>query len=243
MIPLTKSFGVREFNRQEEAEYIRRRHFKHVGNKPIKVARVKLSTTNTHQRPEQHGSTVLAIINTNDVDLDDEVVLPGGMLPDSYIFENKSIFVDHEYDSEHCVGAMRRMSVVKSGGVPVAIKMQSHLVGNHNKYAQIVRDLISMDVAGKSVGFIPVDYGPPTPAERKQYPSATSIVRAWDCMEVSYTPMPCSKRCRAVGLTDETDEEEIEKALEGFDAKFLSAFGIGKMQEEPKPRRVVVVVD
>lgn len=241
--PLTKSFALRDFDRPEEAEHIRRRHFKHVGNQPIKVALAKLTKSNTSQRPEQHGSTILSIVNTNDVDLDDEVVLPGGMLPDSYIFENKSLFVDHTYDTEHCVGAMRRMNVVKSGGVALAIKMQSHLVGNHNPFARMVRDLISLDVAGNSIGFIPVDYGAPTPEERKQYPKATSIVRVWDCMEVSFTPMPCSKRCRTVGMTDELDEEEVAKALAGFDERVLGAFGITKAPEIVKPRRTVVVVD
>lgn len=237
MVALTKSFALKEFNREEHAEHIRKHLFKYVGNRPIKVARAGLHAKNTMEKPEQKGSTVISIVSTNDVDLDDEVVLPGGMLPNSYIMENKSIFVDHEYDSEHTIGAMRRMTTVKAGGVPLAIKMQSHLFGNHNPFARAVRDMLSVGIAGNSVGFIPVDYGAPTPEERKQYPGASSIVRVWECLEVSFTPMPCSKRCRAVGEVAE-DDEDIAKALAGFDDDVLAVFGITKA-DPAKPQRIV----
>ena len=52
---------------------------------------------------------IVAIANTGDIDLDDEVVIPSGLTTE-YLEKNRQIFVDHEYGISSAAGFVRSIA-------------------------------------------------------------------------------------------------------------------------------------
>jgi len=136
---------------------------------------------------------IIAIANTGDIDLDDEVVIPEGAERD-YIEKNRQVFVDHNYGINDAAGVIRSMSL-KGGEWRVRIRLYDNEAGRAVK--AIAR---SAGQIGLSIGFFPVDYGPPTDEEIEKYArggkSPSSIVRRWSWFELSFTALPCNVSCQ-----------------------------------------------
>jgi phage head maturation protease len=126
------------------------------------------------------------------VDLEGDVVLPEGM--DSTYFErNRTLFVDHDYSAMSAVGKLRNL-IRQPGGIIV----ESVLIDNPaNPLRAQIEALAKQANIGQSVGFEALDYGPPTADERKAFPEARIIHRAWRMLEVSYTAMPMNGDCQS----------------------------------------------
>lgn len=152
------------------------------------------------------NNDVIAIATTDDVDLDDEVVLPSGC-DWSYLATNKKLFVDHEYEIEYCVGSLRSMSPFPSAKAMTGWQIRARLyTGMPYPAADAVRKIIEQDGIGISIGFLAIDYGPPTAEERVKYPRASSIVRKAKLLEASFTCLPCNVACQTLAATVDTSK-------------------------------------
>jgi hypothetical protein len=150
---------------------------------------------------EQNGNNdVVAIVTTDDIDLDDEVIDPAGLSFD-YLQANEFFFVDHVYDTKtHTAGALRGPlgawpSTKDQKGWRARIRMIDNEAGNAVK--QLIREAGHI---GLSIGFYPTDRGPLTEEEQKRYTrngkTPTSIVRSAEVFEVSFTALPCNVSCQ-----------------------------------------------
>lgn len=147
---------------------------------------------------EGDNRTVMVIANTNDVDLQQEVVVPSGA-DLSYFKSNGSVFCDHRTDVQNFVGIRRNQYPY-----PSAADHSAWMVRVFVRETPLGNDILSMVRAGGlgvSIGFIPTDWGRPTEAESKSYgPAMTSIVRAWKWLELSFTAFPCNVACRSMEI-------------------------------------------
>lgn len=143
---------------------------------------------------------VEAIMTTADVDLDDEVVLPGGV-DTSYFaaMSQRKVFIDHCYDMGSNVGVARFINPFPNAQNPIGLKARIHIYrGLKNPLCDDLLERIKQGGMGLSVGFVPVLVGAPTPEEKKMYPGAESIVRKWKMLEVSFTSLPCNVKCQTM---------------------------------------------
>lgn len=128
-----------------------------------------------------------ATVNTAAIDSDDEVVVPSGANP-HYFEQAKSVYLNHNYDALP-IGTMRH---VKYKPKPDVWKMQFH-VTNRTAPGKDTRVMIEEGaVRGTSVMFTTDDVGPPSEEEVAKYGPSRSIVRTWNWIETSVTPMPCN---------------------------------------------------
>lgn len=142
---------------------------------------------------EGDKNDIIAIANTGDIDLDDEVVVPGGGAT-TYLDRNNQVFVDHNYGVHDAAGFIRSKKLV-DGAWRVRIGLYDNDAGRAVK--EIAR---KSGQIGLSIGFFPVEYGPPTDEEREKYAASgkvpASIVRRWDWFELSFTALPCNVSCQ-----------------------------------------------
>ncbi len=166
---------------------------------------------------DKGNNDVIAVATTDDVDLDDEVVLPQGC-DWSYLNANRKLFVDHQYDISHCVGVLRSFSPYPSKGAIKGWSIRAHLY-KEMPYpaAGAVGKIIEQDGIGISIGFLALDYGPPTADERIKYPGASSIVRKSKLLEASFTCLPCNVSCQTLRVS--VDESKAAAIAPHVDAK------------------------
>lgn len=140
------------------------------------------------------------VATTNDVDLDDEVVDPSG--GDWSYFDNanqKKMFVDHNYESEYCIGLVRAKSKYMEGDSQVGWKMRAFIYpGLRSIHADDFWTRSLHGPMGISIGFIGLEVTSLTPTERKVWPGAETIVRRWKAIEVSGTAIPCNVKCQTM---------------------------------------------
>lgn len=143
---------------------------------------------------------IIATLTTSDIDLEDEVLVPGGA-DMTYFRANKMIFADHRYDMENYVGVLRGLSPLGDPDSPKGWKMRFSVCDTPlgNTAMKIVEHAGQI---GISVGFKVHDHGPPTDEESKAHSiggkKPRSIVRLYDVFEGSTTCLPCNVACQAV---------------------------------------------
>jgi hypothetical protein len=158
----------------------------------------------------------IAFANTDDVDLEDEVVDPRGA-DLSYIRRNAKLFADHQYGTESVVGHIRAFSAFPSPQDHRAWQVKFKLIST--EAGRTVRTIIEETGSiGLSVGFIAREFGPPTAEEAKAYTKAArrprSIIRKWDWFELSATALPANKACQTMGVVyDEKRLGEVESLV------------------------------
>lgn len=197
------------------------------------------------------GREITAIATTDDVDLDNEVVLPSGADPESYFFSNKKIFVDHQYDSTYCVGSLRTAEPVPSKAAPTSWKVTIALFsGLRSPLADDIWTMARDSGIGLSIGFRPVEVGPLTTEEARKYGgSVRSIVRAWEWLELSFTAFPCNVSCQTMEATEAPTGKEaaiLELVTKGRIRKqAAAAFGVHPAIDRSRvfmPKRKTIVV-
>lgn len=125
------------------------------------------------------------VANTGTVDLDGEVVVPSGA-DDSYFKKHGPIFYDHRWD-EPPVAKLRSATLVGDS------RWECHVGFNALPFSKDVMYLVKEGfITGCSVGFVPLEYGPPTKEETAKYGPHNRTVRKWKWLELSITPMPCN---------------------------------------------------
>lgn len=167
---------------------------------------------------------IIVVANTDDIDLENEVVIPSGASRD-YFEANGKVFVDHDYSFGSAVGAVRKNGIVafpslsEQRGWKVRVGMLS-LKGN-----PVPDDILTVakEVGiGTSIGFAATDHGPPTDEEAERYMGKKgppdSVVRKWDWIELSFTAMPCNKACQSQEMIV---DDSRAASLEGLVTKGL----------------------
>jgi hypothetical protein len=203
---------------------------------------------------EGNNRDIVVTATTHDLDSQGEVVLPKGALPDSYFFANRAVFVDHWYDKDHTVGAMRYAKMVPDSDNPtgwrVRLSVLSTPLGD-----DILTAAREMGI-GASIGFEPIEGGKPAPDEERAFARNGRRVewvhRVWDWMETSLTFMPANVACRG-GVVSGGDFERMAADLDRLVCKGVirresaRAFGLPDVPAVPPPgsparrKRVVVV--
>lgn len=206
-----------EYDGLTKIERVRKRHTGKAEASPshsIGIAGWKSSAVDVQ------GRDVSLIANTDDIDMQREVVVPGGaVLLESgplkgqpvYFAENKSIFLDHRYYFEHLVGKARKCIPQRSGG-RAAWRVEVAILSLRG--SPICDDILTVASEwglGASIGFEALEGGAPTPDEIKAYrPNGPFtlewVTRKWLWLELSITAMPCNVACN-------TAAERTEKTI------------------------------
>lgn len=180
-------------------------------NPSAPVGMVGSYCANTKVQEGGGNREIVSIVNTLDIDSDDEVVFPKGA-DKSYIDANRQVFVDHQYGTNTAVGWVRRMLPVPRTGEQHA--WEAH-TGIYNKPGnKIGEDILVMAREcgiGASIGFLATDYGPPTPDEARFFTSRKmgiprSVVRSYRMLEYSLTAFPCNVSCQGVAVSGEVEQ-------------------------------------
>jgi len=104
---------------------------------------------------------IVSIVNTLDVDGDDEIVVPAGA-DWEYLLKNRQVFVDHRYQAEFNVGHVRKLDPWPNLHDHRAWRART---GIYNKPGNKLGDdllVVARECGiGASVGFLATDYGPP----------------------------------------------------------------------------------
>lgn len=168
----------------------------------IRAKRNKIAEMNEANR------CVRVIATTDDVDLSDEVVLPAGAAPSSYFFTNKSVFLDHHYQTDRMVGKMRAYSPLMVQGAQRGWMIDIQIIST--PLGLDTWTIIREAGIGTSIGFIPTERTDPNDAEKRAYPGCEKIIRQWNWLEQSLTAFPCNVRCQQQGFTETDDSKGLE---------------------------------
>lgn len=195
---------------------------------------------------QNDGRTLEVVATTDDIDLDDEVVVPGGADPE-YFARNGKVFVDHQYRVEDVVGTLRSLTPFSRIGGQSGWKMTTYLIPGL-EMSDAVLAIAEAGGIGVSIGFEAIDYGKPTPDEAKNYTrrekTPDSIVRKWRWLETSFTPFPCNVACQTVATAMSDEKRSLLDSLlvKGkISRKAAEAFGLQtKTRITVRRERVIV---
>lgn len=191
------------------------------------------------------GRTIEAIATTNDIDLDSEVVLPGGA-DTTYFARNGKVFVDHMYRTQDVVGTLRSLTPFSRVGGGAGWKMVVHMIRGL-PMADAVLAIAEAGGMGWSIGFEAVESGKPTADEAKAYTQGErkpkTVIRKWRWLETSATPFPCNVACQSMQMvTDESKMAMLDELVtkSKITREAAEAFGLRTKIAAPKIVRCVV---
>lgn len=209
---------------------------------PIGIAGWKATTVDVA------GRDVSLIANTDDIDMQREVVVPAGADP-AYFTENRSVFLDHCYYWQNFVGKMRGLAPFpsprnhKQWRVNVAIlKLASNPVCDD---ILVVAEEWGL---GASIGFEGLEGGPPTEDDFAAYPrkgqlSLEWVTRKWLWLELSITAMPCNVACNTAGERSEKTIAYLDDAVVKGRIKRASAVVLGLPTTPKRKLQPVFITD
>lgn len=189
----------------------------HVCKGPVGV----VSTFSKEMRVDEPNRDVVAMATTDDLDLEEEVVVPGGADID-YFKRNRKVFVDHQYDSMSAIGILRNLKRHENGWLARVHVPESP----ENPIVSHVLALARAEGIGMSIGFEAMDFGRPTAEEQKRYPGAKSIVRTWRWIELSFTAMPANVACQSRAMTQDNSKAAVARTFLTKSKAPLSVFRI-----------------
>lgn len=177
----------------------------HVGRLGRALIGVKASPQDTHIE-------IAGIATCDMLDCDEEVILPEG-LDWSVFMQYKVLYSDHMYGTRNAVATVRCPPTRTT--MPNGWKVQALLMPDHyNDAIPQVRMLAERGALGFSIGFIPIEWGDPSPDEAKRYKGVQTVIRKAKVFEVSCTPMPCNLACRAVlAHTDDSKAATVREMV------------------------------
>lgn len=143
------------------------------------------------------------IATTDDIDMDREVVLPGGA-DLSYFGQNRFVFADHRYTVDAIVGRIKpnSLKLFPDADNPKGWRATITLPKDLPLADTVYRIAAHEDGGiGVSIGFEALDVSEPTDDEVKRYdPDGTkglrSVVRKWRWLELSVTGLPANVAAR-----------------------------------------------
>jgi HK97 family phage prohead protease len=156
---------------------------------------------------ESGSRTVVAIISTDAVDRDGEVVLPKGMRKKAFQ-GNPVVFTNHDYFSLPIGKALW----VKAEPQRVLAKYQ---VSDKTPEAQEVWDLLRDGILqAHSIGFVSHHASPPTPQEiqaRPDWATARLVHRDWELLEFSVVGVPANPEALALAVSKGYSRDVLRK--------------------------------
>lgn len=190
----------------------------HAGDAPLCCISTMGKELSFEINKKSNTTDIIAVFNTDDIDSDDEVVVPSGLDP-TYFKANGKIFSDHIYSTQTTIGFLRWL---KEYPTPQDHRQWRARVGIHS--TDLGRDIMTIAQEsgqfGFSIGFWPEDYGQPTPDEVAKYTQGTkiprSITRTGNWFETSATPFPCNVTCQGKLVISASAEESSKSILEGL---------------------------
>ena len=180
----------------------------------------------------ERDRNIEVIANTDDIDLQDEVVVPSGADTD-YIVRNGKVFADHMYGMTDVVGSIRYIAKYPTPKDHRAWKARIQMLAlAGNSLPDDILTIAREVGIGVSIGFEAVDYGPPTEDESKAYTGKTgpprSVVRRWKWLELSFTAFPANVACQSVvGVMDETRAAALDQLVTKGAVRRASAVALG----------------
>ncbi len=162
-------------------------------------------------KEDNGGIDIEGIATTDDIDCDDEVVLPEG-IDWAPLMSYKVVYADHMYGSRYAVAKVRWINRIKS---PNGWAMRARMLpGSYSEDIGRMVALAEADCLGLSIGFVPLERSSPTQDEVKKYGQARSVVRKASVFEVSFTTMPCNMACRTGAVTyDDSKYAAVERLV------------------------------
>lgn len=203
---------------------------------------------------DEHGGNrdITQVFNTDDVDLDDEVVLPGGIDTSRYEANGRKIFTDHYYGMHDVIGKDRWIRTEPKGPNPTRWVGRGVMMNNPlgDAALQIVRELGSI---GTSIGFV-VTEAPITGRDAEPYAKGgqkpARVLHKTLMLERSITAMPCNVSCQGALSVDEKRADDLDGLVvkNRITRNAAAAFGLPitprrKFHAVRTPGREVVVVD
>jgi len=164
---------------------------------------------------------------TEDVDMEDDVIIASGGDVHTYMTLNRNLFVDHDYGVSAAVAFAHTLTLDHRGW-----RVTAQLNSNDNEYQRAVVALAKAGTLAMSVGADFRVYGPPTAEEKSKWPGAKRVIREWTMLEGSFTAMPMNPHARQIGEWREKSINAIKSA--GVPDRVLDVFRL--------PRRVTTVV-
>jgi phage head maturation protease len=159
---------------------------------------------------EDSKREVLAVISTDAVDRDKEVVLPKGLKRKNYA-GNPVVFLNHDWQSNPLSLPIGKSLWVKADGNKILAKTY---ISDKTQLARDVFGLLQDGVLNAfSVGFLPLVSSAPTAKEIKARPdwsSAKSVIREWDMIEYSVVGMPCNPEALALAVSKGYSKQTID---------------------------------
>lgn len=181
------------------------------------------------------------VATTEALDVDDEVVIAGGVEKDSYFFRNRSCFIDHQYDMDHAIGTLRNRQAIPTASKPSGWKVGIRLNMEH-RHAPMILRLAREGSIGSSIGFASIKSGNPTEDETKRYSrgdrSPRRIHRQWEWIEQSITAIPANVDAQAIGFENAKQARLDELVTRGGCPRDL-AVSLG-MADTPTRRKFAV---
>lgn len=153
----------------------------------------------------EDGRHVHGWVSTVDVDMEGDIVLPGGMDTKTYFETTRS--VDLEHDSSKAVGRNRDLSI-RDRGVWAVTFVSTTPLGED--VLTMIREGV---ISSMSIEWDPrtLVASPPTPEEVERYGPAKRVFRRWTLTSYAFTARPCNPRANIVAVKsfDPQREQQI----------------------------------
>lgn len=233
------------FDPSELLENLRARNYRGFKDGGKNIGIMRDSDTKTRVTGADTNPHIIAsIATTNATDLEQEVVVPEGGEFD-YLLKNRKIFADHCYDVQNCIGSLRDWRAWPDAKNQRGWQMSVEVLRDHvYPMPEAVLNIAKQFGIGASVAFERLDGGSLTTEERKRYPGASSIVRKWNCIEVSLTCLPCNVNSQSQYATiDKSRAEGARRVLSLIDLPLLDMNAVMKLLRLNEPKRVLSLVD
>lgn len=135
---------------------------------------------------------IVAVMTTNAVDRENEVLLPEGMDTKEFM-RNPIVFANHQYGVRDVVGRVTSMTRQKDRWL-VKIHMLPKPPGHADEWlADTVLHLAKYGVMGVSVGFMSMQARNPTKKDKELFGEDVAYVHAkWKLVELSIAPLPAN---------------------------------------------------
>lgn len=205
-------------------------------DQPAGVITSPLEEVTVREESSSGRLMITAVATTSAVDLDDEVVVPGGANT-APIERLKAVYYNHDYNSLP-VATVVNLKRRSDGWVIQALTARGEFARD---VAITVQDGA---INAGSIGFVRKDYGAPTVKELDTYGPHSLITRTWDWHEWSITPMPCNQTAMieswaAKSLPDATIIRIESLASKGrISLKSARAMGVPERKSFPVPRTI-----
>ncbi len=140
---------------------------------------------------------VVAVISTDSIDRDGEVVLPSGLQRKNY-GGNPIVLYGHDSSDKLPIGTTRW---IKASGNKLIAK---YYISDKTQLGRDVFGLMQDGVLrAHSIGFLEDDVTAPTPEElaaRPDWAGCNRVIRSWQLLEFSVVPIPCNQDCLAIAV-------------------------------------------